>query len=189
MPDPRRISRFVASRSPAVRCASCSLFRTAFRPDNSIGFHEWTPHAAVFLIRDFDTGRVESDWIHLDNTMEWRNGFCSSGAHTRLHSGTVRGLLHDPHQLPQPVRPPLSQDRVTEFERQGARYLMNETTAVTRFVFPYADDREVARIRYLFGALFVRRVVEDVKGEEQIRLIESRSQNRVHIWSSFDRCA
>ena len=55
-------------------------FRTAFRPDNSIGFHEWTPHAAVFLIRDFDTGRVESDWIHLDNTMEWRNGFWASMA-------------------------------------------------------------------------------------------------------------
>ena len=55
-------------------------FRTAFRPDNAIGFHEWTPHAAVFLIRDFDTGRVESDWIHLDNTMEWRNGFWASAA-------------------------------------------------------------------------------------------------------------
>ena len=55
-------------------------FRTAFRPENSIGFHEWTPHAAVFLIRDFDTGRVESDWIHLDNTMEWRNGFWASTA-------------------------------------------------------------------------------------------------------------
>ena len=55
-------------------------FRTAFRPDNDIGFHEWTPHAAVFLIRDFDTGRVESDWIHLDNTMEWRNGFWASMA-------------------------------------------------------------------------------------------------------------
>ena len=55
-------------------------FRTAFRPDNEMGFHEWTPHAAVFLIRDYDTGRVESDWIHLDNTMEWRNGFWASTA-------------------------------------------------------------------------------------------------------------
>ena len=55
-------------------------FRTAFRPENSIGFHEWTPHAAVFFIRDSDTGQVESDWIHLDNTMEWRNGFWASAA-------------------------------------------------------------------------------------------------------------
>ena len=65
---------------------------------------------------------------------------------------------------------------------------MDETTAVTRFVFPYSDDRELARIRYLFGALFVRSIVEDVKGEEQIRLIESGRQNHVHIWSAFDRC-
>ena len=81
--------------------------------------------------------------------------------------------------------PLLSQDRVSEFERQGARYLMDETAAVTRFVFPYADDRELAKIRYLFGALVVPDIVEDVKGEEQIRLLESGSQNRVHIWSAF----
>ena len=55
-------------------------FRTAFRPDNAIGFHEWTPHAAFFVIRDFDSGRTESEWIHLDNTMEWRNGFWASTA-------------------------------------------------------------------------------------------------------------
>ena len=84
--------------------------------------------------------------------------------------------------------PLLSRDRVSEFERQGARYLMDETTAVTRFVFPYADDRELAKIRYLFGALVVRSIIEDAKGEEQIRLIESGSQNRVHVWSAFDRC-
>ena len=55
-------------------------FRTAFRPDNAVGFHEWTPHAAFFVIRDFDSGRTESAWIHLDNTMEWRNGFWASTA-------------------------------------------------------------------------------------------------------------
>ena len=80
----------------------------------------------------------------------------------------------------------LSQDRVSEFERQGARYLMDETTAVTRFVFPYADDGELGRIRYLFGALFVRSIIEVVKGEEQIWLIESGPQDRTHIWSAFD---
>ena len=84
--------------------------------------------------------------------------------------------------------PLLSQDRASEFERQGARYLLDETTAVTRFVFPYADDRELAKTRYLFGALFVRSIIEDVKGEERIRLIESGSQDRVHVWSAFDRC-
>jgi hypothetical protein len=52
---------------------------------------------------------------------------------------------------------------------------------------PYADDRELERIRYLFGALFVRSASEVVKGEEQIWMIELGPENRVHIWSPFDR--
>ena len=74
-------------------------FRTAFRPDNSIGFHEWTPHAAVFLIRDFDTGRVESDWIHLDNTMEWRNGFWASTALNLTTEGVLEPFAIYPDVL------------------------------------------------------------------------------------------
>ena len=74
-------------------------FRTAFRPDNSVGFHEWTPHAAVFLIRDFDTGRVESDWIHLDNTMEWRNGFWASTALNLTTEGVLEPFAIYPDVL------------------------------------------------------------------------------------------
>ena len=74
-------------------------FRTAFRPENSIGFHEWTPHAAVFLIRDFDTGRVESDWIHLDNTMEWRNGFWASTALNLTTEGVLEPFAIYPDVL------------------------------------------------------------------------------------------
>jgi len=55
-------------------------FRTAFRPENTIGFHEWSPHASFYTVRNFDTGQTESEWIHLDNTMEWRNGFWVSTA-------------------------------------------------------------------------------------------------------------
>ena len=86
-------------------------FRTAFRPDNHVGFHEWTPHAAVFLIRDFDTGRVESDWIHLDNTMEWRNGFWAS---TALNL-TTEGVLEPFEIFPGVVVPP---DRYDHAEAQ-----------------------------------------------------------------------
>ena len=81
----------------------------------------------------------------------------------------------------------LAHDEVSEFEKQGARYLMDETTAVTRFVFPYSDDHELDRVRYLFGASFVRSIIEFVRGEEQIWMIESGPENRVHIWSAFDQ--
>ena len=55
-------------------------FRTTFRPENTVGFHEWSPHASFYTVRNFDTGQTESEWIHLDNTMEWRNGFWVSTA-------------------------------------------------------------------------------------------------------------
>ena len=76
-------------------------FRTAFRPENAIGFHEWTPHAAFFIIRDFDTGQAESEWIHLDNTMEWRNGFWVS---TALNL-TTEGVLEPFEIFPDVVVP------------------------------------------------------------------------------------
>ena len=55
-------------------------FRTAFRPDNSWGLHELTPHASFFSVWNYETGEKESEWIHVDNTMEWRNGFWLSTA-------------------------------------------------------------------------------------------------------------
>ena len=48
--------------------------RTAFRPDNSWGIHELTPHASHYTIFNFDTGQQETQYTHLDSTMEWRNG-------------------------------------------------------------------------------------------------------------------
>ena len=76
-------------------------FRTAFRPENTFGFHEWTPHAAFFIIRDYVTGEAESEWIHLDNTMEWRNGFWAS---TALNL-TTEGVLEPFEIFPDVVVP------------------------------------------------------------------------------------
>ena len=80
----------------------------------------------------------------------------------------------------------LTQDQVAEFQKQGGRYLADETTAVTRFIFPYEDDDKLRKVRYLFGALFVRSIIQLVNGEEQIWMLESGSQSRVHIWSASD---
>ncbi len=49
-------------------------FRTAFRPDNSWGIHELTPHASHYTIFNFHTGQQETQYTHLDSTIEWRNG-------------------------------------------------------------------------------------------------------------------
>src|SRR5208282_5041776 len=62
-----------------------------------------------------------------------------------------------------------TQDEVANIQKRGERYLIDETTAVTRFIFPYDNDRELADIRYLFGILFVRSIIQLVNGEEQLR--------------------
>jgi len=80
----------------------------------------------------------------------------------------------------------LTQDEVAAFQKRGQRYLIDETTAVTRFIFPYHDEAELERVRYLFQALFVRSIIQLVNGEEQIWMLESGPRSRVHIWQALD---
>jgi hypothetical protein len=78
-----------------------------------------------------------------------------------------------------------SQDEVADVQKKGERYLIDETTAVTRFIFPYADAAELESIRYLFRVLFVRSIIQLVNGEEQIWMLETGPQNKVHIWAAL----
>jgi hypothetical protein len=90
-------------------------------------------------------------------------------------------------------------------ENQGRRYLIDETTAVVKFIFPFgepktvplyaesdeadAEDEEVPsaskdakQIDWLFHELFVKSVVQVVNGEAEIWMVESGLRNRLHIW-------
>jgi hypothetical protein len=62
------------------------------------------------------------------------------------------------------------------------RYLIDETTAVTRFIFPCQNDAEATQIRWFFGILFVNSIIQLVNGEDEIWMVESGSRNRVYIW-------
>jgi hypothetical protein len=75
-----------------------------------------------------------------------------------------------------------TQEQVAEIQKQGRRYLIDETTAVARFIFPCKDNSEADRIRYLFETLFVRSIIQLVNGEDEIWMVESGSRNRVHVW-------
>lgn len=79
-----------------------------------------------------------------------------------------------------------TQDEVAHIQKKGERYLIDETTAVTRFIFPYHDDKQLEDIRYLFRILFVRSIIQLVNGEEQIWMIETGPRNRVHIWQALE---
>jgi hypothetical protein len=62
------------------------------------------------------------------------------------------------------------------------RYIIDETTAVTRFIFPCQDAEDATRIRWFFEILFVKSIIQVVNGEDEIWMIESGLQNRVYIW-------
>jgi hypothetical protein len=86
------------------------------------------------------------------------------------------------------------------------RYLIDETTAVVRFIFPSAgrslkgtfdpqyDGSEVSindstadRIRLVFFKIFLKPMIESVEGEAEIWLLESGTRNQLFRWRPVDR--
>ncbi|MBY0494337.1 MAG: hypothetical protein K2Y23_08970 [Cyanobacteria bacterium] len=77
----------------------------------------------------------------------------------------------------------LTQAAAAELQTKGQRYLIGETTAITRFIFPYKTDAELKSVRYFFQALFIRSIIQLVNGEEQIWMVETGSAgSQLHIW-------
>jgi hypothetical protein len=91
-------------------------------------------------------------------------------------------------------------------EENGDRYLIDETTAIVRFIFPCgtpvksavgaadsfedldsdpndkSGEEEAKRIRWFFNALFVQSIIQVVNGEAEIWMVESGIRTRLHIW-------
>jgi hypothetical protein len=76
----------------------------------------------------------------------------------------------------------VAQEDVAGISKQGERYLLDETTAVTRFIFPCDDNAEAELVRFFVDTLFAERIVELTKAEDEIWMVESGMKNRVHIW-------
>jgi hypothetical protein len=64
----------------------------------------------------------------------------------------------------------------------STRYLVDETTAVTRFIFPCSDEAEAKLVAFLFRHLFVSAIIEVINGEDEIWMVESGFENQLHIW-------
>src|SRR6266516_2291389 len=129
--------------------------------------------AAVELQRPFPRGGGVTDDDYFGEILRFIEerfvGYSISHVDGRFRSGKV-----------------LTQDEVAEFQKLGLKYLIDETTAVTRFIFPYQNEDEPEKIRYLFHSLFVRSIIQLVNGEEQIWMLESGPQSKVHIWQAED---
>lgn len=73
-----------------------------------------------------------------------------------------------------------TQEEAAEINKTG-RYLVDETTAVTRFIFPCKKE-EPDKVRFLFKELFINAITEQVSGEDEIWVVESGMRNQVNIW-------
>ena len=100
----------------------------------------------------------------------------------------------------------MSMTEAATVEENGDRYLIDETTAIARFIFPCgkphkipprraqdfdipepaADEHsgvaEADQIRWFFNALFVQSIIQVINGEAEIWMVESGMRNRLHIW-------
>jgi len=100
----------------------------------------------------------------------------------------------------------MSITQAANVEENGDRYLIDETTAIVRFIFPSGKPHKIAprkaqdfevpepsasetaslseadRIRWFFNALFVQSIIQVVNGEAEIWMVESGMRNRLHIW-------
>ena len=63
---------FLARQS--YRRMNGSVF-TTFRPENFMGVHEFRPHVSHNTYFEYETGLHETQFTHIDNHTEWRNGY------------------------------------------------------------------------------------------------------------------
>ena len=61
-------------RRRAFRRVNGRVF-TALRPDNLLGLHELRPHVSHFTFWSYEGGLTETQFTHIDNHWEWRNGY------------------------------------------------------------------------------------------------------------------
>ena len=82
---------FLARQS--YRRMNGSIFST-LRPENNMGILELRPHISHNTVFEFETGRQQSQFTHIDNHIEWRNGY-------EIHTGmnVTREGVFEPFEI------------------------------------------------------------------------------------------
>ena len=112
---------------------------------------------------------AESDIDYLDRIVAWIGD--QFGGYSISH---VAGRFRAEQML--------TMQAAAGIQERGGRYLIDETTAVTRFIFPCDDEAHAERVSWFFHQLFVESVIQ-VAGEAEIWMIESGIGNpRLHKW-------
>jgi hypothetical protein len=117
----------------------------------------------------FKRRRGESADKYLRRACRWISGFfvgySISHVNGRFRAGRIASL-----------------DEAAQIQSGGGRYLIDETTAIVRFIFPCESQEQAETVEWFFHALFVESILQVVNGEDAIWMIESGLRNRLHIW-------
>ena len=85
-------------------------------------------------------------------------------------------------------------DVANEIAAGSSRYLVDETTAIVRFLFPCGStsdkesdsEKEADTIRWFFNKLFVETILEVVNGEDEVWLLESGFRSQLQVFRAVD---
>lgn len=145
------------------------------------------------LVCHFPKLNGESDEEYFDRILEYISnrfiGYSISHVNGRFRASTLQSISESTNEL-----------------LSGGRYLVDETTAIVRFIFPigkqmmrkfnpsaaYFDEinstdssdytSEADSVRWFFYLLFVQSIVQVVNGEDEIWMVESGMKTKLHIW-------
>jgi hypothetical protein len=141
----------------------------------------------VDLKKQFPPQMIEADEDYLERICAWIAdrfvGYSINHVSGRFRVGELRTKV----------------EVLAEEARSPDRYLLDETTASVRFIFPCKTQpqnssteitggykealrQEASLIRWFFNELFVQSILEVVNGEDEIWLLESGIQNQLHIY-------
>lgn len=67
-------------------------------------------------------------------------------------------------------------------EANGTKYLIDEITAIVRFILPVDNVKHVDPMKYFFRLVFVETILEVVDKEAEVWMLESGSSNRLYVW-------
>lgn len=75
-----------------------------------------------------------------------------------------------------------TQMQAAHIQIDGRPYLMDETTAVARFILPCDSKEEAEMVWFFFEQLFVNSILQRVNGEAEIWMVETGMFQRVWVW-------
>lgn len=132
----------------------------------------------------------ESDGVYLERVLQWVDS--TFGGYSITHvSGRYKAY------------PMMTASDAGSFFDRGGSYLVDETTAVVRFVFPCGSAQQITpggaampcetalsdevlaeadRIGWFFWSLFVEGMINAVSGQDEVWMLESGLRNRLYVW-------